>query len=74
MGISCSVDHPHLTKVLALVIQPEHDDRTPEDDGGSLLPAAGHRGPGDVVGLVLELVHGTPLAAKPTSEHLLRCK
>ncbi len=27
-----------------------------------------------VRGLVLELVEGKPLAAKPTSEHLLRCK
>eukprot|EP00775_Hariotina_reticulata_P004107 gene4107-4353_t len=73
MGISCSVDHPHLTKVRALVIQPQQGDSIPADDGSPLVPVAAG-GAGDVVGLVLELVHGKPLAAKPTSEHLLRCK
>jgi hypothetical protein len=27
-----------------------------------------------MTGLVLDLVQGQPLAAKPTSQHLLRCK
>lgn len=28
----------------------------------------------EVIGMVLELVEGRPLAGRPTSEHLLRCK
>ena len=48
VGISCSVRHPNLTRVRAMVTEPQ--------------------------GLVLDLVRGVPLALRPTSEHLLRCK
>jgi hypothetical protein len=48
VGISCSLRHPNLTRVRALVTEPR--------------------------GLVLDLVKGVPLALKPTSQHLLRCK
>ncbi|KAF8062034.1 Zadh2 [Scenedesmus sp. PABB004] len=70
-GINAAVDHPNLTRVLALVL----GDGDASGDGGG--DGGGDRGGGGgegVVGMVLELVHGAPLAGRPTSEHLLRCK
>ncbi|KAG2445258.1 hypothetical protein HYH02_008726 [Chlamydomonas schloesseri] len=48
VALAISLQHPHLTQVLARVEQPH--------------------------GLVLRLESGSPLALKPTSQHLLRCK
>lgn len=48
LGVSCAVDHPHVTRVRGIVHEPR--------------------------ALVFDLVKGKPLAAKPTSAHLLRCK
>eukprot|EP00879_Flechtneria_rotunda_P002096 GHRR01002276.1.p1 GENE.GHRR01002276.1~~GHRR01002276.1.p1 ORF type:complete len:263 (+),score=89.66 GHRR01002276.1:228-1016(+) len=82
MAINCTVHHPNLTSVLALVVA----DPTEEVDGSSIgntvsgvvdvaaAAEAATAGKQQVVGLVLELVHGKPLAGRPTSQHLLRCK
>ncbi|KAG2439459.1 hypothetical protein HXX76_004814 [Chlamydomonas incerta] len=48
VALAIGLQHPHLTQVLARVLEPH--------------------------GLVLRLETGSPLAHKPTSAHLLRCK
>jgi len=48
MGISCSVDNPNLTKVLALVVQPDQEGSSHGGVGGVVLPEAAGA-PGDVV-------------------------
>jgi hypothetical protein len=68
MAINCAVQHPNLTRVLALVTDIQ------QQQGEAAAAAAAGGDAGAVVGLVLELVHGKPLADRPTSEHLLRCK
>jgi aminopeptidase N len=67
MAINCAVRHPNLTRVLALVV----DTQQQQQDETAAAAAADNAA---IVGLVLELVHGKPLADRPTSEHLLRCK
>ncbi|GFH12599.1 protein kinase domain-containing protein, partial [Haematococcus lacustris] len=67
VAIACAVDHPHLTRVRAVVAlagaTPATAPATP--------PAAA---PEPAPMLLMDLVPGQPLAAKPTSQHLLRCK
>lgn len=125
VAITCSLDHPNLTRVKALVY--DRRDRWPDPhdavtngsvgggtgraEGPSAVAGGGGEFQGDggecgaagvagklsgigggaegggaagtggglhaheaARGMVLELVRGAPLAAKPTSEHLLRCK
>ncbi|KAI8475016.1 MAG: hypothetical protein J3K34DRAFT_517665 [Monoraphidium minutum] len=89
VAISCCLDHPNLTKVLALVYDKRDPWPSPAAAGGAAAAAApapagpgAGRGAGGAAphageaarGLVQQLVRGKPLAAKPTSEHLLRCK
>jgi hypothetical protein len=68
MAINCAVQHPNLTRVLALVVDTQEQQQQQDE------AAAAAGDDGAIVGLVLELVHGKPLADRPTSEHLLRCK
>ena len=56
VAIACSVDHPHLTRVLATI----------SDDNGATDSA--------VSALVMAVCQGRPMAEKPTSAHLLRCR
>ncbi|KAF6263001.1 hypothetical protein COO60DRAFT_1698969 [Scenedesmus sp. NREL 46B-D3] len=75
MAINCAVRHPNLTRVLALVTDTQQQQQQQQQQGEVAAPAAAAAGDaGAIVGLVLELVHGKPLADRPTSRHLLRCK
>jgi uncharacterized membrane protein len=77
MAINCAVQHPNLTRVLALVVetqQQQQQQQQQQDEVAAAAAAAAAAHNGAIVGLVLELVHGKPLADRPTSEHLLRCK
>lgn len=80
LAINCAVNHPNLTKVLALVVDPRKSDRTQQDtlqptaSGGQLTDVEDTAAAESIIGMVLELVDGKPLAGRPTSEHLLRCK
>lgn len=58
IAITCSNHHPNLTEVLAVVV----------DEGVSC------QGVETIKGLVMRLVKGQPMADRPTSQHLLRCK
>ncbi|GAX81710.1 hypothetical protein CEUSTIGMA_g9138.t1 [Chlamydomonas eustigma] len=60
VAIACHVDHPNLTRVLATV----------QSAGQTSAPNS----VAAVIAVVMEIYNGAPLAAKPTSEHLLRCK
>jgi hypothetical protein len=73
MAINCAVQHPNLTRVLALVVDTQQNQQQQQQQGEAAAAAAA-ADDGAIVGLVLELVHGKPLADRPTSEHLLRCK
>jgi hypothetical protein len=66
LAITCQNNHRSLTKVLALVVGDADTDAAADGK-----PAPSHD---DVIGLVMELVDGKPLADRPTSQHLLRCK
>lgn len=73
--ISARVDHPHLTKVLALIVDPQQQQPAAAAGGAA---AGGAAAGGDaaasssgVIGLVLRLERGTPLAGRP-SNRLLR--
>jgi hypothetical protein len=63
IGITCHNRHPHLTQVVAVVVGDSSSDSNGEGTG------ADH-----ITGLVMKLVHGKPMADRPTSQHLLRCK
>ena len=52
VAIACALDHPHLTRVEAVL----------------------RDGSGAVSALVMKVCLGKPMAEKPTSAHLLRCK
>lgn len=75
IAITCHNIHPHLTRVLAVVV----DDNIVDDDPAS-SPHNTTAGQGSsdlyahVKGLVMELVVGKTMADRPTSQHLLRCK
>ncbi len=69
LAIACAVDHPNLTHVLGLIeVSPPLDAAAGEDDAGE-----GARLQAPPL-LVMRFVPGHPMAAKPTSQHLLRCK
>ncbi|KAL6751926.1 hypothetical protein V8C86DRAFT_2439644 [Haematococcus lacustris] len=65
VAIACAVDHPNLTRVQAVVAL------APPAPAPAAPPAAA---PEPAPMLLMDLVPGQPLAAKPTSQHLLRCK
>jgi hypothetical protein len=63
IAITCNNSHNNLTKVVAVVVDDDH--------------AAGNGSSSDydgVKGLIMVLVQGKPMADRPTSQHLLRCK
>ncbi|GFH08814.1 protein kinase domain-containing protein, partial [Haematococcus lacustris] len=64
VAIACAVDHPNLTRVRAVVAL------APPAPAPATPPAAA---PEPAPMLLMDLVPGQPLAAKPTSQHLLRC-
>ncbi|KAL6753508.1 hypothetical protein V8C86DRAFT_3028757 [Haematococcus lacustris] len=64
VAIACAVDHPNLTRVQAVVAL------APPAPAPAAPPAAA---PEPAPMLLMDLVPGQPLAAKPTSQHLLRC-
>jgi hypothetical protein len=66
VALALALDHPHLTRVRAVVVPPPAADSSPSSPSSSP-----HHLPG---ALVMDLVPGKPMAAKPTSQHLLRCK
>lgn len=72
MAINCAVQHPNITRVLALVTDTQQQQQQQGEPAAAAAECGGDAGA--VVGLVLELVQGKPLAGRPTSQHLLRCK
>lgn len=82
LAINCHVNHPNLTKVLALVVDSKKGNDAPCGGEHLQTSAAEHFSDGSevaavgaqIIGMVLELVDGKPLAGRPASEHLLRCK
>ena len=75
VAINASLTHPNLTRVLALVVVDEDGNASAVGGAGSAGASdSGGGGGGGIVGMVLELVQGAPLAGRPTSQHLLRCK
>jgi hypothetical protein len=74
MAINCAVQHSNLTQVLALVTDTQQQQQQQQQQDVAAAAAAAAAADEAVVGLVLELVHGKPLADRPTSQHLLRCK
>lgn len=65
IAITCSNSHHNLTRVLAVVVD-EGQAGSSSSSGPLELEA--------IKGLVMVLVQGTPMADRPTSQHLLRCK
>ncbi|GBF96205.1 hypothetical protein Rsub_08750 [Raphidocelis subcapitata] len=81
VAITCALQHPNVTRVKAVVFDrrdPWPGPRGDEDYGADAAAPGSLRAHAHAHeaarGMVLELIAGKPLAAKPTSEHLLRCK
>jgi hypothetical protein len=66
IAITCSNSQHNLTRVLAVVVD--------EDPAASSSSSSGPLELEAIKGLVMVLVKGTPMADRPTSQHLLRCK
>ena len=66
IAITCSNRHHNLTQVIAVVVD--------EDAAAAPGGVEGAQGVASIKGLVMQLVRGKPMADRPTSEHLLRCK
>ena len=64
LEILCLLEHPNLSKVRALLLD-DNDDNLPS------LPPSRPRPP---VGVVMDLITGQPLAAKPNHTSMLRCR
>jgi serine/threonine protein kinase len=74
LEVLCLVDHPNLTKVRALLIDthtPTHTQAKPSDTQASQPPT---QSPTRPIGVIMDLVTGTPLAAKPNHTSVLRCR
>lgn len=65
IAITCSNSHDNLTRVLAVVVN---------EEPGSSSSSSGPLQLEAIKGLVMVLVQGKPMADRPTSQHLLRCK
>ncbi len=70
IAIGCAVDHPHITRVTGIIPPAQQTDTADSSTGGT----GGIKRSSAYPMLMMPLVHGRPLANKPTSEHLLRCK
>jgi hypothetical protein len=89
IAITCQNSHPSLTQVLALVVPQQQQQQQQQHQAHECRADTGVTGNGAsmatnsssstgadevITGLVMELVQGQPLADRPTSQHLLRCK
>lgn len=71
IAITCNNSHNNLTKVIAVVVEDDHTIGRSGSNGGRCGSSSDYDG---VKGLVMVLVKGKPMADRPTSQHLLRCK
>jgi hypothetical protein len=69
LEVLCLLEHPNLSKVRALLI----DDDLNDSDNPPSLPPSRPR-PRPPVGVVMDLITGQPLAAKPDHTSVLRCR
>lgn len=67
IAITCNNSHANLTQVVAVVVDDSSSGSTSSAGMGSITHDA-------IQGLVMVLVKGQPMADRPTSQHLLRCK
>jgi hypothetical protein len=79
IAITCSNSHHNLTKVLAVVVEENGNTASSSSNGsngGGSNGSSGSSGGGcdGIKGLVMVLVRGQPMADRPTSQHLLRCR
>lgn len=86
IAITCNNSHNNLTKVVAVVVDDEHHTASSNGDacgsngngcgssGGCCDSNGGSSEYDSIKGLVMLLVQGKPMADRPTSQHLLRCK
>ena len=66
LEVLCLLEHPNLSKVRALLID--------DTNNPSFLPPSPPSRPRPPVGVVMDLITGQPLAAKPDHTSVLRCR
>lgn len=67
IAITCNNSHNNLTQVVAVVV---NDDSSSSHSNGTSNDTCYDA----IKGLVMVLVQGKPMADRPTSQHLLRCR
>ena len=77
IAITCNNSHNNLTQVVAVVVDEDNSHNSSSNgtsNGSSNGSSSSGSGYDAIKGLVMVLVQGKPMADRPTSQHLLRCR